>query len=75
MLSFTAHLSGHSESPHSHEPVPRAPSMAGRRALQLDEAVFAANGWPPTLTDAELLEHLLALNHQRAASEKDSSVS
>jgi hypothetical protein len=24
-------------------------------------------GWPATLTDAELLERLLALNHQRAA--------
>ena len=33
---------------------------------KLDEAVFAAYGWPSTLTDAELLEHLLALNHQRA---------
>ena len=34
----------------------------------LDEAVFAAYGWPATLTDAELLERLLALNHERAAS-------
>jgi hypothetical protein len=33
----------------------------------LDEAVFAAYGWPPTLTDAEVLERLLALNHERAA--------
>jgi type II restriction/modification system DNA methylase subunit YeeA len=33
---------------------------------KLDEAVFAAYGWPATLTDAELLEHLLVLNHQRA---------
>jgi hypothetical protein len=33
---------------------------------KLDEAVFAAYGWPAALTDAELLEHLLALNHQRA---------
>jgi len=33
---------------------------------KLDEAVFAAYGWPSTLTDAELLERLLALNHQRA---------
>jgi hypothetical protein len=31
-----------------------------------DAAVFAAYGWPVTLTDAELLERLLALNHQRA---------
>jgi hypothetical protein len=35
---------------------------------KLDEAVFAAYGWPSTLTDAEILERLLALNHQRAAS-------
>ena len=34
---------------------------------KLDGAVFAAYGWPSTLTDAELLERLLALNHQRAA--------
>ena len=33
----------------------------------LDEAVFAAYGWPSTLTDAELLERLLRLNHERAA--------
>jgi len=33
---------------------------------KLDEAVSAAYGWPSTLTDAELLEQLLALNHQRA---------
>lgn len=36
---------------------------------KLDEAVFAAYGWPSTLTDAELLERLLALNRQRAAGE------
>jgi type II restriction/modification system DNA methylase subunit YeeA len=35
---------------------------------KLDDAVFAAYDWPVTLTDAELLEHLLALNHQRAQS-------
>lgn len=34
---------------------------------KLDEAVFAAYGWPSTLTDAELLEKLLKLNHERAA--------
>lgn len=38
---------------------------------KLDEAVFAAYGWPSTLTDAELLERLLALNHQRAASPQE----
>jgi hypothetical protein len=34
---------------------------------KLDEAVFAAYGWPATLSDSEILEHVLALNHQRAA--------
>ena len=36
----------------------------------LDSAVFAAYGWPATLTDAEILEHLVALNADRAAEEK-----
>ena len=34
---------------------------------KLDEAVFAAYGWPSNLSDSEILERLLALNHQRAA--------
>jgi hypothetical protein len=34
---------------------------------KLDQAVFAAYGWPATLADAELLERLLNLNHERAA--------
>jgi hypothetical protein len=33
----------------------------------LDEAVFAAYGWPANLTDQEILARLLALNHERAA--------
>jgi hypothetical protein len=33
---------------------------------KLDEAVFAAYGWPATLTDAEILEKLLKLNHERS---------
>jgi type II restriction/modification system DNA methylase subunit YeeA len=36
---------------------------------RLDEAVFAAYGWPTTVTDAELLERLLKLNYERAATE------
>ncbi len=32
----------------------------------LDEAVFAAYGWPTTLTDQEILARLLTFNHQRA---------
>jgi type II restriction/modification system DNA methylase subunit YeeA len=35
----------------------------------LDEAVFAAYGWPVTLTDAEILERLLRLNHERTSNE------
>ncbi len=37
--------------------------LAHRR---LDEAVFAAYGWDPGLTDEEVLEKLLALNLERA---------
>jgi hypothetical protein len=36
----------------------------------LDAAVADAYGWPITLPDAELLAHLVALNHARAAEEK-----
>ena len=35
----------------------------------LDAAVFAAYGWPASLTDAEILERLVALNAERAAEE------
>ena len=35
----------------------------------LDQAVFAAYGWPPTLTTQQLLANLLALNHQSAAAQ------
>jgi hypothetical protein len=35
----------------------------------LDLAVFAAYGWPPDLTDQEILSRLLTLNHERAASQ------
>ena len=33
----------------------------------LDEAVLDAYGWPHDLSDEEILEHLLALNLERAA--------
>lgn len=36
----------------------------------LDAAVFEAYGWPSTLTDEEILERLVALNHERAEEEK-----
>jgi type II restriction/modification system DNA methylase subunit YeeA len=43
------------------------PSWLAEAHRKLDAAVFAAYGLPDTLTDAELLERLLALNHERAA--------
>ena len=37
---------------------------------KLDEAVFAAYGWPSDLSDEEILERLLALNLERAGSNR-----
>jgi len=37
---------------------------------KLDAAVAAAYGWPPDLTDEQILDHLLALNLERAADEE-----
>jgi len=45
----------------------KRPAWLADAHRKLDEAVFAAYGWPPTLTDSEILERLLALNHERAA--------
>ena len=36
---------------------------------KLDQAVFAAYGWEPTLSDQDILTRLLALNQERAAAE------
>ncbi|WP_421857460.1 class I SAM-dependent DNA methyltransferase [Oceanicaulis sp.] len=36
---------------------------------QIDEAVFEAYGWPSDLNEDEILERLVALNHERAAEE------
>lgn len=36
---------------------------------QIDDAVFKAYGWPADLTEEEILEKLVALNHERAAEE------
>jgi len=36
----------------------------------LDAAVFDAYGWPPELTDEQILERLVALNAERAAEER-----
>jgi type II restriction/modification system DNA methylase subunit YeeA len=45
------------------------PSWLVELHRKLDVAVFAAYGWPSTLTDAEVLERLLALNHERTAAQ------
>ena len=37
---------------------------------ELDVAVFAAYGWPATLSDAEILEKIVALNRERAREEE-----
>ena len=39
----------------------------------LDEAVFAAYGWPTNLTDQEILAHLLALDHERFAAQSETT--
>ena len=41
------------------------PAWLARAHRQLDEAVFAAYGWPPDLSDEETLARLLALNLER----------
>ncbi|WP_340120088.1 DNA methyltransferase [Pelagibius sp. 7325] len=41
---------------------------------ELDAAVAAAYGWPADLSDEEILERLVALNHQRAAEEREGKV-
>jgi hypothetical protein len=40
---------------------------------KLDEAVFAAYGWPPDIADDDLLAKLLALNLERAEQESRNS--
>ena len=46
-----------------HLAIPTWLDLAPKR---LDEAVFAAYGWKPDLTDEEILEKLLSLNLERA---------
>jgi len=41
------------------------PAWLANAHKRLDEAVFAAYGWPANLSDDELLAKLLALNLQR----------
>lgn len=42
------------------------PTWLQNAHARLDEAVFAAYGWPPDLTDEEVLQNLLALNVERS---------
>ncbi len=42
------------------------PTWLANAHFKLDQAVFAAYGWPDTLSDEEILERLLALNLERA---------
>jgi hypothetical protein len=41
---------------------------------ELDAAVFEAYGWSPTLTDEAILEHLVALNADRASEERNGHI-
>jgi len=41
---------------------------------ELDKAVFDTYGWPATLSDAEILERLVALNAERAAEEAQGKI-
>jgi len=41
---------------------------------ELDKAVFAAYGWPATLTDEQILERLVALNTERADEEAQGKI-
>jgi hypothetical protein len=45
------------------------PAGLEQARCQLDEAVFAACGWPADLGDDDLLARLLALNLERAAAQ------
>jgi hypothetical protein len=41
---------------------------------KIDRLVFQAYGWPDSLTDEQILEKLVALNHERAAEERRGQV-
>lgn len=50
------------------------PSWLDLAHRRLDEAVFAAYGWKPDLSDSEILSRLLSLNLERASEEDKVSV-
>jgi hypothetical protein len=45
----------------------QAPAWLQQAHRKLDEAVFAAYGWPDDLTDEDILSRLLALNARQTA--------
>ena len=47
------------------------PTWLDNAHKKLDAAVFAAHGWPSTLSDEEILARLLALNLARSGGRKD----
>jgi type II restriction/modification system DNA methylase subunit YeeA len=47
----------------------KRPDWLANAHRALDEAVFAAYGWPSNLTRDEILGRLLELNHERAAAQ------
>jgi hypothetical protein len=57
---------GLEEKAHADEPVIAHPTRLKLAHKKLDEAVFAAYGWPSNLSDEEILKKLLALNLERA---------
>jgi len=48
----------------------QSPTWLKDAHCELDEEVLAAYGWPTTLSDQEILTHLLKLNAERFAAEK-----
>lgn len=49
-------------------------TLLKNRHDELDTAVFAAYGWPVSLTDNEILDKLVVLNKERAAEEKQGTI-
>ena len=50
------------------------PTWLENAHARLDEAVFAAYGWPSNLSDEEVLKNLLALNLERAGKTADAEI-
>jgi hypothetical protein len=59
-------LGGGVEGPDSDESLQQKPGCVANAHRVLDEAVFAAYGWPADLGKEKILARLLALNHERA---------